>query len=385
MGNVRVMVDEPHIATCTLSLFWWIACAVIGAACLVLLAIPRRARWHIALAPAILAVAPLGALVAWALLHDVVSGVDDVGSIFPSVAAAVDRAHVRIFETIAAALAAIYFGTLLVALKKIRAVRVAGAIAASFGLVAFGACVYRGREANAATAALNDVGDVVGIDIDWPAEVHVGQTFSVVMRLPLLEVRALTSIFMHPRQWEQNMNAYTATAVGPYSVVLAITRGPVRAERIVTGRAVRDDGPPWMPLAVGNTWQLVDVVGPDGARGAVQRAFDRGDATGDPETLRVASEKFDGGLHTFELVLDGPHHRSATLHRRDGELAGEDGKVIVQNAFPMLGACRFASAPIDAARTLAGPTICNETRHTRFFGGEYEEGVVLARSSASTP
>ena len=147
---------------------------------------------------------------------------------------------------------------------------------------------------------------------------------------------------------------------------------------------MRDEGPPWLPLAVGNAWQLIHVVGPDNVSGAVQRAFDQDEARGETETVRVASEKFDRGRHSFELVFEGAHDRHVTLQRRDGEIARDDGGVVQQNDFPVLGVCKFASKPIDAARTLAGPTICDAGTHTHFFGGRYEEGWVLVRSGVGT-
>ena len=355
---------------------WPIAAAGLAILAFALLSL-KPSRWHFIAGVLASLTAPLAALVAWIVVP---RPWGDDGSVFGVFR--IELPCEQIVVTIALATLAIAIAiTTLVAKKDLR-LRILASVIAT---LAVGPIVRSYICARAFRAAINDMANVDVVPqievTDWPTGVHVGQPFEVHTALaPAVPNPGFLGIggrTVDARKW-RTMNAYTASTPGTESVTLFAERGPMRVERKIDLVVYRDEGPSWLPLALGNTWTLTKFVGKPWKIGAVDEAFkkDAPDRKGAHKTLRVTRETFGAGLHQFVLELEDADgtKRETTVYRRDGELVdAKTNASIAAGDFPLLGSCRYAIKPIDDARTLPGPTVCGFTTSHEHYG---ESGIV---------
>jgi hypothetical protein len=341
---------------------WPIAAALLAIFAFVLVSL-KPSRWHFIAGGIASLTAPLAAGAAWILVP---RAWGDDGSVFGVFR--IELPYEQVFITIALATLALALAiTALVAKKDLR-MRIAASVIATLAVGPIVRSVICARAFRAVIDDLADVREVPQIEVkDWPKGVHAGQPFTVqtvlVPAVPKAGFLGIGGRSVDARLW-RTLESYTAAASGSgtVTVTLSAEHGPMRVERKMDLVVFRDEGPSWLPLALGNTWTLTKVHGRPQKIGAVDEAFkkDAPDPKGEHETLRVVRETFGGGLHEWVLELEdrsGKHE--TTVYRRDGELFRADTNAsIAAGDFPLLGNCPYAIAPIDDARTLPGPTVC---------------------------
>lgn len=343
---------------------WPIAAAGLAILAFVLLTL-KPSRWHFIAGVLASLTAPVVTFIAWVLVP---RAWGDDGSVFGVFR--IELPYEQILLTVAFATLALAIAiTSLVAKKDLR-LRIAASVIATLAVGPIVRSVMCARAFRAAIDDLAAVHEVPQIEVkDWPKGVHVGRPFTVHTELdpavPKPGFLGFGGRTVDAREW-RTLGAYTATTPGTESVTLFATRGPMRVERKIDLVVFRDEGPSWLPLALGNTWTLTKFVGKPWKIGAVDEALrkDAPDPKGAHEVLRVTRETFAEGLHEWVLELEDAdgRKREATVLRRDGELVdAKTSTSITAGDFPLLGACRYAIKPLDDARTLAGPTVCGFT------------------------
>jgi hypothetical protein len=363
---------------------WPIAAAVLAILAFVLLCL-KPARWHFIAGLIASLTAPLAAFAAWVLVPRLWG---DDGSVFGVFR--IELPYEQIVLTVALATLALAIAvTALVAKKDLR-LRIVASVVATLAVGPIVRSVICARAFRAAIDDIERVHEVPQIEVkDWPTGVHVGQPFTVheelVPAVPKPGFLGFGGRTVDAREW-RTLGSYTASASGTQSVTLFADRGPVHVERKVDLVVFRDEGPSWLPLALGNTWTLTKVTGKPWKIGAVDEAFtkDAPDRKGAHKVLRVARETFGGGLHEWVLELEDADgsKRETTVYRRDGELvAASTGTSIAAGDFPLLGTCRYALKAIDDARTLPGPTVCGFTTNYEHYGSA---GIIGSLLSAFT-
>jgi hypothetical protein len=370
-GLSHVFLDEPLLTKCDMQ-GWPIAAAVLALVAFVLLSL-RPSRWHFVAGVLASLTAPLAVLAAQILVPRARSDDGGVFDVFR-----IELPYEQIFLTVAFATLAIAIGiTALVAKKDLR-LRIAASVIATLAVGPIVRSFICARAFRTAITDLADVHAVPQIEVkEWPKGVHAGQPFNVhVELLPAAGGRSVDA-----REW-RTLGSYTATAPGAQSVTLFAERGPMRVERKIDLQVFRDEGPSWLPLALGNSWTLTKFVGKPWKIGAVDRAFEKDapDPKGAHKVLRVVRETFGGGLHEWVLQLEDADgtKRETTVYRRDGELVRADTNASVAvGDFPLLGTCRYAIKPIDDARMLAGPTVCGFTTYQQPYGDRGFVGSVI--------
>ncbi len=361
VGLARVIVDEPLLAKCDMA-GWPIAACALAFVALVLLSV-KPSRWHFLAGAVAALLAPAVALGTAIVLPAPVGDDGSVFGLFPEI----QFPWKEVVLTVGAATLALVLAVTTIVAKKDVRLRVAASMVLPLAIAAY---VRSGVCAHAFRVAIDDLGnvhEVATVDAaNWPAGVHVGEAFAIENvigpAVPRPGFLGFGGRRVDPTEW-RTVGAYVAQEPGPVDVLLTAERGPVRVERKKSLVVWRDEGPSWIPLALGNTWRLTKFHGKPRKPGAVDAAFatDAPDPKGEEKVLRVARELHAGGLHEFVLELAQPSGatQELTVYRRDGELvSAKDGRTFTLGEFPLLGACRYTTKPIDDARTLAGPTVC---------------------------
>jgi hypothetical protein len=143
-------------------------------------------------------------------------------------------------------------------------------------------------------------------------------------------------------RWGLDDLLITPTEEGVHPVPVHLQRDLISIDDQIEVRGVRDEGPRWLPLAVGNRWEFVGVRG---SRDAVDklRSFIATSSKPMPEpalVLEVTGEGERDGLHFFEITQttnDGTVPRVRRWVRRDGELFEGETRM----AFGANGGCEF--------------------------------------------
>ena len=143
-------------------------------------------------------------------------------------------------------------------------------------------------------------------------------------------------------RWGLDDLVLTPTEEGVHPIPVHLERDLISIDDQIEVRGVRDEGPRWLPLAVGNRWEFVGVRG---SRDAVDklRRFIATSSKPMPEpalVLEVTGEGERDGFHFFEITQttnEGTVPRVRRWVRRGGELFEGETRM----AFGANGACEF--------------------------------------------
>lgn len=258
------------------------------------------------------------------------------------------------------------------------------ALAALGVLLAGGATAQSLRKTRAFAAELRAASPVPNVRaFEKPPTLHVGRTRFVKPVAESAGHRTRVFFFVERREalpddartrW--GLDRVEVSADQPGDVVIPVHRevGPVSIDAEVTVRALRDEGPGELPLAVGNRWEYEATRGRGGALSRRAQALAAGKAKpGEPAlTLEVVGEHEADGLHVFELtVTHGDTREDLSVVRADGELSTLDGRPLLRReanacrvGFLTPGWCDCSSGRIASCREVKGDL---SEGLTRFF------------------
>lgn len=133
------------------------------------------------------------------------------------------------------------------------------------------------------------------------------------------------------RRWHVDSVVLTPTHEGSNEVPLHFVQDLVTVDTELQVTGVRDEGPRWWPLAIGNRWEFVFSRGRGGTLNTLRARLEKGKRALPESTLRfeVTGEGERDGFHYFELT-ERRHDGTTSVHeivRRDGELFGRAGRV----------------------------------------------------------
>lgn len=181
-----------------------------------------------------------------------------------------------------------------------------------------------------------------------PPRAHVGRTIEFK---PSVEAAGLVQGFFFPtRVW---LGADQVSAWGVEKVFLSadtagLTQVPLRLERdllVVDAElpifGVRDEGPSWLPMEVGNRFELVATRGRGGATAKLERELltHRKKLPAPNVVMEVTGESEQDGFHVFEVTINaGSERRTQRVVRVDGALLSPEGSAL---ATTDAGGCRL--------------------------------------------
>lgn len=213
------------------------------------------------------------------------------------------------------------------------------AVLAGLGLLlAGGATAQALRETRAFAAELRAASPVPNVrPFEAAPTLHVGHSRFVKPEVEAAGRRERVLFFAERRVWlpddartRWGLDRVEVTAAQPGDVTVPLHRevGPVSIDAELTVHSLVDEGPPELPLTVGNRWEYEATRGRGGtlARRAQAVASGQAKAAAPALTLEVVGEREVDGLHVFELGLtQAGERKTVSAIRADGQLLTLDG------------------------------------------------------------
>jgi len=167
---------------------------------------------------------------------------------------------------------------------------------------------------------------------------HVGRTIEFKPRVQAAGL--VQGFFATTRVW---LEADQLSAWGVEKVFLTadtegLTQVPLRLERDLLAVdaelpifGVRDEGPSWLPMEVGNRFELVATRGRGGATAKLEKELltRRKKLPAPNVVMEVTGASEQGGFHVFEVTISaGDERRTQRVLRVDGALKSPEGRAL---------------------------------------------------------